>query len=341
MKLFIRLVLLSLSIVVFVWGRDIPAYVTAWPKQVSVEKPDPVLGDKLVWEHWIYSEKFAKRFDGFIIEQADPELQDSPIQAIVLRIYKYNFWKIVNKNYPLQYTCNIDIYFDDSIKIPIINRAKRFADWMNYPKGIYASYKQIEPKSDDDKNMISLATPIDSIIKNPAIFSDRPLDGRFARLGVRDYIPTLVNGISVISIQAGVENSIIGPKSSTGIFWLSLFSKLPYSGELSHASKGSYKDMNNITFDSGNHPEEHGFIRLPEAFYNVALQKMTLIKDLNYCIVMKHAHENPVATSEKSTQAYNELSKWCEDAAKNGIIFNPSDYLFQRPKRDGLFETGF
>ncbi|MEK6658199.1 MAG: hypothetical protein AABY36_00795, partial [Campylobacterota bacterium] len=104
---------------------------------------------------------------------------------------------------------------------------------------------------------------------------------------------------------------------------------------------GSYKDMNNITFDSGNHPEEHGFIRLPEAFYNVALQKMTLIKDLNYCIVMKHAHENPVATSEKSTQAYNEFSEWCEDAEKNGIIFNPSDYLFQRPKRNGLFETGF
>lgn len=341
MRLFIRLVLLSLSIVVFVWGRDIPAYVTAWPKQVQVEKPDPVLGDKLVWEHWIYSEKFAKRFEGFDIANADSELQDSPIQAIVLRFYKYNFWKIVNKSYPLQYTCNIDIYFDDSIKIPVINRAKRFADWMNYPKGINASYKQLEPKSDNDKNMILLATPINSIIKNPAIFSDKPLDGRFARLGVRDYIPILVDGISMVSLQAGVENSIIGPKSLTGVFWLSLFSELPFSGELSHASMGSYRDMDDIKNFPGIHPEERGYICLPQSFQHIALPKVTLIKDLNRCIAAQYSHENPVATSEKATQAYNEFSKWCEDAEKNGIIFNPSDYLFQRPKRNGLFETGF
>lgn len=28
----------------------IPEYVKAWPKQVAVEKPDPVLGDKPYWE---------------------------------------------------------------------------------------------------------------------------------------------------------------------------------------------------------------------------------------------------------------------------------------------------
>lgn len=56
-----------------------PDYVTAWPKQVPVEKPDPVLGDKPYLEIWSYSKEFGKRFKGFPIEGADtPTVRPGP-----------------------------------------------------------------------------------------------------------------------------------------------------------------------------------------------------------------------------------------------------------------------
>ncbi|WP_373001269.1 hypothetical protein [Sulfurimonas sp.] len=143
MNLVIKTILLICLTFLSLWARDIPAYVTAWPKQVPVEKPDPILGDELVWEHWIYSARFAKRFEGFALEQADSELKDSPIQAIVLRIYKKNIWLGVNDNYPEQYVTDVDLYFDDSIKIPLSNKKWKHTKSDNYPNGIEASFMEL------------------------------------------------------------------------------------------------------------------------------------------------------------------------------------------------------
>ena len=121
MNTFMRLIILILLMrnSLWAWQRIIPEYVRAWPKQVTVDKPDPILGDKLVCEYWIYSERFAKRFQGFALENADKELKDSPIQAIALRIYKKNMWMGVDSSYPEEYVTDVDLYFDDSIKIPL------------------------------------------------------------------------------------------------------------------------------------------------------------------------------------------------------------------------------
>lgn len=341
-KLFIRWILLLLYITISLYGRDIPAYVTAWPKQVQVEKPDPVLGDKLVWEHWIYSEKFAKRFDGFSIEQADPELQDSPIQAIVLRIYKKNHWIGVNDNFPEQYATDIDLYFDDIIQIPLSQKTWIYSKSDDYPKNIQASFMELKPVNKNDIEMLQIVKPIDIFLKKPIVAFAVPLDGRFRAFG-NAYYPHLLEGMSFLTLKSRILGGVAVPLQTGGSLWLSLFGERSYKNiiiDTSHALIGSYNDKNE-TFQPDPYPETQGFVRLPKTFTEIALPKMALIKDLNRCIAAQYSHENPVATSEKATQAYNEFSKWCEDTKRNGIIFNPSDYLFQRPKRNGLFEIGF
>jgi len=61
-----------------------PDYVTAWPRQVAVDKPDPVLGNKPFGEHWAYGETFARRFRDFPLEKVDPELKGG---------HKENIWR--------------------------------------------------------------------------------------------------------------------------------------------------------------------------------------------------------------------------------------------------------
>ncbi|MFZ5614627.1 MAG: hypothetical protein ACOY4L_07335 [Pseudomonadota bacterium] len=84
---------------------------------MPIEQPDPVLGDKPYWEHWVYGESFARRFVGttdgqrFSVEKADPELKGR-LHALVLRIYKKNLWDFLNSDYPEQYACEIDVYFE-------------------------------------------------------------------------------------------------------------------------------------------------------------------------------------------------------------------------------------
>ena len=343
--MFIRWILLTVLLGVSLWARVIPEYVTAWPKQVAVDKPDPVLGDKLVWEQWIYSERFAKRFKGFPQDQADQELKDSPIQAIALRIYKDNLWRMTSPNFPPQYTCNIDIYFNDSIEIPTLNQTKKVAPWMIYPNGIFASYEKLTAMGDSDKNTIAKSVPINANVKvNPVIFADQPLDGRYASFGVRAYIPHYVNGISILNLQAGIDNSVIGPKSSNGIFWFSLYGKLPYKNRTDsnspRAVSGSYSDITDI-LQAGKSPEDQGYIRFPQSFYNITLPKVTLIKILNRCISARYSYEHPSVQSEKITKAYNDFNQWCEDAERNGQIFDPTSYLFQEPKKNGLSNIGF
>lgn len=343
MRLFIRLVLLSLSIVVFVWGRDIPAYVTAWPKQVQVEKPDPVLGDKLVWEHWIYSEKFAKRFDGFSIEQADPELQNSPIQAIVLRIYKKNHWLGVNDSFPEQYATDIDLYFDDTIQIPLSEKQRKYKKSDNYPEGIAESYKSLKPVNPNDKQALQAVKSIDFFLKQPVLIFAAPLDGRFSTFGNK-YYPHLLEGISLITLQSRILGGVAVPLQKEGSLWLSLFGDRSYKNQvITHllmAAGGLYNETTG-NFIVDEHPKMHGFVHLPKTFTEIALPKMALIHDLNRCISARYSYKHPSVRNEKITKAYNELNQWCEDAERNGQIFDPSSYLFQEPRKDGLSNIGF
>jgi hypothetical protein len=317
----------------------IPDYVKAWPKQVAVEKPDPVLGDKPYWEFWVYSESFAKRFKGFSLEGADPELKGG-VHAMVAWIFKLNQWSGVNPNYPKQYVCHLDVYFDSSIKLPLSERP-----WSRpppkYPQGVSPSYRRLEPFDAQDEQAIRVSeqSPVYPKVL-PMIFVDRPLDGRFSSLGVLEYRPNLVPGLANLSLPAhSVKGacSLVAPKAENGVLWLSLFGDNPYGiiSRYTHQSEIYTRDIK-LTFDPGPNPERAGYVRMPEALYKAMLPKEALIKVLNWCINQEFA-DSTRRGKGVSQEARDAISRRCRDAEEQGKVYTIA------PGKEGmqLQDTGF
>lgn len=300
-------------------ATPVPEYVTAWPKQVLVEKPDPILGDKLVWEYWIYGEEFTKRFEGFVLEKADKELQNSPIKAIVLRLFKKNLWEGINPNYPEQYTVDIDLYFDDAIKIPLSEKFDTDSPLRKYPKGIEASFKKLVAMKQDDKKSLKEIVETPYRLKQGIYIFVTPLDGRFEAMGSMHYYPTIVSGLSCITFRKGQTSGAVVPLQTNGALWLSLLGDRSFDvHEYPTSVKGGaglYKKTDK-TFESGEHPEEKGYVKLPRSFYEVALPKMALIKVLNVCISDKQY------LNKASKEAQEDLLKHCKEIEETGVIYD-------------------
>lgn len=329
----------------FVWGLPglasaAPDYVTAWPRQVAVDKPDPVLGDKPFWEYWVYSEAFAKRFKGFPIEKADPELKGG-IKAMALRIFMKNFWQELNPDYPEQYACEIDVYFDSTISLPLSESGNPKKVFPAYPRGITAGYRRLEPYGEDGKASIRTSQPVRfSLRTQPLIFADQPLDGRYSSFGVREYRPSLIPGMSLITLLSGFECAITAPLQKGGGHWLSLLGERPWDrteGGPPKAVHGQYDRNISLAFEPGQYPESHGYLRVPTAFNKVALPKATLVKVLNWCIHKKNAHAHP-AGKPMPEESWLPIAHRCEVAEQQGEILPDPLYHFGK---DGLQETGY
>lgn len=317
-----------------------PDYVTAWPKQVQVEKPDPVLGNKPFWEHWVYSEAFAKRFKGFPIEKADPEMTGG-IKAIVLRIFMRNVWQELNPDYPEQYDCEIDVYFDNKLSLPPTKSKVPYKPRPGYPNGISASYQRLAPYEEDDQAAIRDSQPVRAYMKKQPVIFAEPFDGRFAQFGVWEYRQSLAPGLSVISLLSGlgpygVGCSVTAPLQEGGVHWLSLLGERPWDkreGAPPKAIHGTYDPRKSFSFDSGPDPESKGFFRVPEAFNKAALPKAALIKVLNWCI-----HNEKVGNRPIPEDASRSIANRCAEARMNGRIL--PDPLYH-PGKETLQEYGY
>ena len=335
--------------------RVIPEYVTAWPKKVEVLKPDPILGDKDVWEYWIYNEEFAKRFEGFDIDKADDELKDSPIKAITLRIYKDNLLKGSSPDYIKQYTCNINVFFDNSIQIPITSKKlpEQFYDAVAYPDNITSGYANLKPIDKEDKILYKNRQPVDVYKNASSLLLVEPLDGRFNALTTRAYVPEFIKGMSVINFSSlgGGYCEIVAPLKKDGILWLSLFGKNPYfnnkiTADSKIAFRGGFEDNITKTFPANFDFEANGFMKLPKAFYNIALDKAVLIKNLNSCLDRKYGYEQN-KHKKRSEYVEKEMSKkrelyfsFCKEVELTGKIFDSID-IENAIKKDSFYGIRF
>lgn len=333
-------VLLLCGLALSFQSQAVPDYVTAWPKQVPIEKPDPVLGDKLYWEHWVYSESFAKRFKGFIVESADPELKDSQLHAIVLRIFKRNLWAGVNDSYPKQYACEIEIYFDSSLSIPLSAKIKDPA--KRYPTVAAPGYSRLDPYNEEDRLAIAQSQSVTTYPqRSPVVFSV-PLDGRFTTFGLREYRHNLAPFISVAVLSQAAAHGgceVTAPLQRGGAHWLSLTGERPWDmmeGGSPKAVHGLYGLRDAVTFAPGSDPESKGYVRIPEAFYKAALPKAALIKVLNWCIRQRHSPSNWKVNGRNVT--FEEMTHRCEEVEQNGSILPDPRY---HPGKEGLQDTGY
>ncbi|MHB8983633.1 hypothetical protein [Thiobacillus sp.] len=327
---------------VWLFGQAVaaPAYVTAWPREVPVEKPDPVLGDKPFWEFWVYGEAFARRFKGFPVEKADSGLSKGKLQAMTLRIYKKNFWQEINPDYPEQYACEIDVYLDSTISLPLSESGNPKRVFPAYPRGVMASYHRLAPNVAGDKTAIDTSRPVRVSLKKQPVILAVPLDGRFAQFGVLEYYPSLVPGLSVLTLLSGFECKVAAPLQKGGAHWLSLHGTRPWDmteGGPPKAMYGQYDHNVELAFDPDPDPESKGYLRIPKAFNEAALQKAALIKVMNWCIHKKHAHANPKGKSMPK-ENWQPIAYRCEKAEQHGRILPDPQY---HSGKDGLQDTGY
>lgn len=335
----VALVLIASCLNIQAWAA--PEYVTAWPRQVPVEKPDPVLGDKPFWEHWVYGKAFARRFKGFPVEKADSQLNDR-INAMALRIYKTNLWQGLNPDYPEQYTCEWDVYFDNFLAIPLTGRPKGFVP-RPYPKGVSGGYERLDPYDDKDKQAIKTSQPVASNPERPPLVFAAPLDGRFKRYRVREYHPELAENLALVVFSTGYECDVTAPLQTGGAHWLSLLGEHPYSREkdgnhpaLWRAAYGMYKPNIKSNFDPGSTPESKGYFRVPEAFNKVALPKAALVKVLNWCIGQRHNKSDWRVNGK--TISWQQMMYRCNEAEQQGRILPDPRYY---PDKEGLQDFGY
>lgn len=329
------LVFLAFCLTAQAWAA--PEYVTVWPKQVPVEKPDPVLGDKPFWEFWVYSEAFAKRFKGFPVDKADPELRDG-LKALALRIYKINLWAGVNPSYPELYACEIDAYFDSSTVLPLAESGKPRHIFPVYPARVSGSFKRLDPVEERDTQAIRASKPAPfNMEAQPLIFAD-PLDGRFENFGVREYHPNLAPGLSYIGLLASFACEVTAPLKDGGSHWLSLQGENPYNkGKRRNGpAHGTYEPGIKDTFDPGPTPKSHGYFRVPEAFNKAALPKVTLVKVMNWCIQQRHRPSDWRVNGQ--TIGWQQLMYRCEEAEQRGRILPDPRYY---SSKEGLQDTGY
>lgn len=326
-----------------------PDYVTAWPEQVPVEQLDPVLGDKPYWEHWVYGEAFAKRFVGttdgkqFSVEKADPELKGK-LHALVLRIYKINLWDYLNKDYPEQYACEIEAYFDASIVLPEMGIRKPGPDQTRRPKEKPGPHLLIAVSELDLEAIRQSKASKFYSYWSPVIFT-LPADGRRVSAGRHDYRPMLTSGLAFVRlIVAGATQGcpVSAPLHPQGSEWLSLKGIHPYrpkdwenQPDMGIGGSSWYdRQYEGLAFDPGPDPESQGLFRIPRAFHEIALQKAALVKMLNWCINQRFAGEQRNA-KERMPDVWNDISRRCSAAEQNGKI-DPG-----YPGKEGLQEYGY
>jgi len=311
-----------------------PDYVTAWPKRVNVEKPDPVLGKRIYWEQWLYNKTFAKTFKGFSIDGANKNISKS-VHAIALRIYKRNLWSGVNPDYPKQYTCELDIYFDNSIKIPLTARKREYKP-RQYPDNVSESIQRLLLINGTKPVQNNLVNKLQITSVTPLVFPV-PFDGRYASFGIAKYYKNITPSMSMVVLGQGIPScQILAPLKNGGSHWVSLIDKFPFKaispeGQLRGHASGYNPYYDGFEFNLKLIKSNKNYFRIPLKFYKLLLPKLTLVNVLNSCINVEYS-------LSRKNKTNRETSERCSDIRINGLISDP--YL-RYPREQGLTNYGY
>ena len=318
-----------------------PGYVTLWPKKVSVYHPEPLLGDKSFREYWVYSKYFASKFEGFDEKEADINLNKN-IQAIVLRIYKKNLWSRVKPDYPKQYTCELDVYFDDSLTIPLLERKRKYEP-SSYPDDISISVNRIKLKSRENIVLKNLITNTHIASVSPKVFSF-PVDGRYASFGIRRYYKNVTTSLSMVVLAQGIPGcKITAPLKTNGSHWISLLGQLPFENRKPHGGPPPIIQSYDSKYEKFKMKKsilnfKEGYFQFTNKFNRMTLPKLTLAKALNKCIYKEKVGNQSVEFRNKNKEKWEEIKSRCDDIRESGIISDPFLY---NSRELGLNESGY
>ena len=285
---------------------------TKWPKTVPVRSPDPIFDSASHLEVWSYDQRFAKRFEGFPEDQADPDMP-AGLWAVVLRVYKQSYSPLY-KDQKL-YSCQIDLYLEDTVTVNITqDKSTAFSFLGELP----ATATELKAKESNDIQLLKAMSwsapaihlgdkvehPVNKQMVAGLQFTDGKLRGILNTFGVLDYRKDFLKGMQLMRTGVAFGNTgcqIFYPIAKESKMIVRFGGADPYDSinrklrsNLSSVGKlitpqGDLRLHPNLP-DNGNWrwtPETttKGLIALPEKLSKRGIEIGALVEDLNRCIL--------------------------------------------------------
>lgn len=328
---------------------------TKWPKTVPVRSPDPIFGGASHLEIWSYDQRFARRFEGFPQDQADPDMP-AGLWAVVLRVYKQSYAPF----YPDQklYSCQLDLYVDDNVPVRVTqNKSTTFTFLGALPT------TATELKAKDGRDALLLKEMVWSIpsihlgdkVEHPADkqmavglqFTDGKLRGILNTFGVLDYRKKFLPGMQLM--RTGVEFTNGGCEK---FYPIAKNSKMvlrfgdadtydSYNRNLSQGTHGSVGQNVSPFGDLRFHPNlpnngvwrwtpqdlAKGLIALPDKLSKRGVEIVAMVRDLNQCILDENMIQKGRfrATEERQAQRL----QTCKRLRETGELYYTSGYDYR------------
>jgi hypothetical protein len=305
---------------------------TKWPKTVPVRSPDPIFGSASHLEVWSYDQRFAKRFEGFPEDQADPEMP-AGLWAVVLRVYKQSYAPAVEGH---RYSCQLELYVNDDVPVRASQISK--SSFGNSLGELPSSVTTLVAKDSRDAQFLRSMVPLFETVRyadrgkptdNPhqqitgLQFTDGKLRGILNTFGVFDYRKNFFSGMQLM--RTGVDYSDGGcekfyPIAKDSKMVVRFGDTDPYDSYNRNLSPGTKVRVSQLDTPFGDlraHPDlpnngiwrwtsqdpAKGLIALPDKISKRGIQIVAMVRDLNQCIVDENAIQKDryKATDDKKT----------------------------------------
>lgn len=308
---------------------------TKWPKTVPVRSPDPIFGSASHLEVWSYDQRFAKRFEGFPEDQADPDMP-SGLWAVVLRVYKQSYSPVVEG---LRYACQLELYVNDDVPV----RASQIS--VGGSGGalgeLPSSVTTLVAIDSHDAQLLKTIAPLFATVRyadrgkptdnlhqqiTGLQFTDGKLRGILNTFGVFDYRKNFLSGMQFM--RTGVNYTDGGCEK---FYPLAKDSKMivrfgdidPYDSYNRNLKPGTSVSVSQLETPFGSlrgHPNlpnnefwkwtpqdtAKGLIALPEKISKRGIEIVAMVRDLNRCIVdendIRQGYRDKLMTEVQKTQ---------------------------------------
>lgn len=333
---------------------------TKWPKTVPVRSPDPIFGSASHLEVWSYDQRFAKRFEGFPEDQADPDMP-AGLWAAVLRVYKQSYSPVVEG---LRYACQLELYVNDDVPV----RASQISTsgFGNSLGELPSSATTLIAKNSNDAQQLKTMMPLlatvpyrstNRDVKGDRLyqritglqFTDGKLRGILNTFGIFDYHKNFLPGMQMM--RTGVDYTGGGcesfyPLAKDSKMVVRFGDKDPYDSYNRKLSIGTSVDPGKRTSPSGylrsypNLPNNgvwlwtpqdssKGLIAFPDKISKRGIEIVAMVRDLNRCIIdendIRQGSRDKLMTEANRTQRL----QVCKKLRETGELYYTSghDYM--------------
>lgn len=302
-----------------------------WPRKVPVRQGDPMTGSAQVLEIWSYSAEFARRFEGFDEKLADPAMPAGTF-AVVQRIYKADYRRRPTPPVAFNdHVCMTEIFFDS--RTPVTETR---TDDKDFRPGLrnFIALDNLAAKEPGDAATLRAAQrrPAGALQLDALMFTDGPARDIAGTMGILEYRPTIVPGISWM--EGGPANAFDGcnyfyPRPKDSLMVLAMADYDPNENPRRRRRDlprdpfvNQYLPLNHDFWKWQPAHIERGIIALPAGFTQRATEISVWMRDQSWCLSFERQRlrKAPGDTDDDFQKFLVRIKNQCADLREKGQI---------------------